>query len=224
MELNKVTSSEIAISQALERYWHTQASKNIAWIKKWSKVLTGSFTTHDVKWFVDGKLNACYNCVDRHLPHSADKIAIIWEGNNPNQNKKLTYKELHSAVSKFANLLKSLDVKKGDKICIYLPQIPEAIIAMLACARIGAIHSVVFAGFSAEALKSRIIDTEAKLLITADGAIRGEKLVSLKENSELAVQDCQNIKNVIVVKYIHNKIKWNEKIDIDYHSTLKNMD
>ncbi len=203
-------------------YWENQALYHIDWFKKWSDTLQGDFTNLDINWFVGGELNVCYNCVDRHLKNNKDKIALIWEGNEIGNSRKITYSELHIEICKFANVLKRNNIKKGDKICIYMPMIPEAVIAMLACARIGAIHSVVFAGFSADALKDRILDANCNLLITADGAIRGTKKISLKDNVDLAVKDCPNIKHVIVVKHIGEHIKWDSKRDIDYHFAIAN--
>lgn len=202
-------------------FWEEQAHQFISWIKPWKKAVSGDFKTLDIKWFESGKLNACYNCVDRHLKTRKNKVALIWEGNNPSESKTMTYGELHNAVCKFANVLKKLGIKKGDRICIYLPMIPEAMIAMLACARIGAIHSVVFAGFSADALKTRLLDANCCLLITADEGIRGEKTIPLKKNSDLALQESPNVKQVIVVKQTGHVIPWNDKQDLWYHEAMQ---
>lgn len=188
------------IDKEIVYYWEQQAANNIDWFKKWDRTLECNFQNLDINWFSGGELNVCYNCVDRHLKKHKNKTAIIWQGNEPHESQSLTFNELHIEVSKFANVLKKYGIKKGDRICIYMPMIPEAIIAMLACARIGAIHSVVFAGFSAEALKTRIIDADCAMLITADHTIRGTKFINLKENANDAVKDCPRIKHVIVVK------------------------
>ena len=170
-----------------EGFWAEQAAR-VDWIKPFTKVKDVSFAKDDmhVRWFEDGTLNACYNCVDRHLPEKADDVAIIWEGDEPDRDLKITYGELHARVSTFANALKALGAKKGDRITIYMPMIPEAAFAMLACARIGAIHSVVFGGFSPDALAGRIHDCESNIVITADEGVRGDKKVALKANVDAA--------------------------------------
>ncbi|RKZ05974.1 acetyl-coenzyme A synthetase, partial [bacterium] len=169
-----------------EGFWGEQA-EIIHWFKKWDKVL--EWNEPFAKWFQGGKTNIAYNCLDRHLEDGrADKTAIIWEGEPEGDSKKYTYRELHKEVSKFANILKKHGIKKGDRVCIYLPMIPELAISMLACARIGAIHSIVFGGFSAESLKDRIIDAEAKMLITADGSFRRGKVFPLKGNADKALE------------------------------------
>jgi acetyl-CoA synthetase len=177
-----------------------------------------------MQWFINGKLNACYNCVDRHLETRADQAAIIWEGNKPNETQFITYQELYERICKFANVLKKLGIKKGDRVCIYLPMIPEVVVAMLACARIGAVHSVVFGGFSPEALKSRILDADCCLLITADESMRGEKTIPLKKNSDIALRGCPNIQHVIVVKHTGSSIEWNKERDIWYHEIITDSD
>ena len=154
-----------------------------------------------MQWFVGGQLNPCYNCLDRHLPSKANQAALIWEGDEPSQTERLTYQELFTAVCQFANVLKTYQVKKGDRVCIYLPTIPEAVIAMLACARIGAVHSVVFGGFSSEALQNRIEDAGCKIVITADGAFRGQKWVPLKANVDQALRAYPQVQHVIVIKH-----------------------
>jgi len=171
--------------QALENpeaFWNEQAEKFISWFKPWSKTLSGNFEQTNLEWFFGGKLNACYNCVDRHLAQRGEQVAILWEGNDSQQSLKLTYAELFDQVCRLANVLKKWGIKKGDRVCIYLPMIPEAVIAMLACARIGAIHSVVFAGFSPEAMENRILDADCTALITANVSLRGAKVIPLKEN------------------------------------------
>ncbi len=205
-----------------ETFWATQAEKYLHWDRKWDNVLTGSFLNADVEWFTGAKLNVCYNCIDRHLPHAKDKIAIIWEGDEPNQARTLTYQELYQQVCRFANGLKSLGVKQGDRVAIYLPMIPEAAIAMLACARIGAIHSVVFAGFSAEALKDRIQDAHCSIVITADANQRGGKILPLKTNLDEIISDCDSVKHVVVVNYLNQSIIKNPH-DIDYHELVSHQ-
>ena len=185
-----------------EGFWAEHANV-IDWIKPFTKVKDVSFHKNDfhIKWFEDGTLNVCYNCVDRHLPKRKDQVAILWEGNNPQDTRKITYGELYEEVCVFANALKKLDIKKGDPVTIYLPMIPELTIAMLACARIGAIHSVVFAGFSSFALASRIDDSESKLVVTTNFANRGEKAIPLKATVDQALTEIekQTVEKVLVM-------------------------
>ena len=181
----------------LEGFWAKQAEA-LDWYKKWDSVLSGEPPFW--KWFVGGKLNASYNCLDRHLEKRGDKAAIIWEGEPEGDSRIYTYRELHHEVCKFANVLKSFGIKKGDRVCIYMPMIPELPIAMLACARIGATHSVVFGGFSAASLKDRIEDSEARLVITTDGSFRSGKTIPLKANTDLALQECPTVENVVVYR------------------------
>ena len=181
-----------------ENFWAEQAKK-VDWTKKWDKVMDYNFNTADIKWYLGGKLNVTYNCIDRHLEERGDQKAIIWESDDPNLDKSYTYKELHKEVSRFANVLKKHDVKKGDVVIIYMPMIPELSIAVLACARIGAIHSVVFGGFSSDSLKSRILDCKPKLLICADRGVRGGKSVPSKSNADTAMEDT-NVEKCIVVR------------------------
>jgi len=205
-----------------EGFWAEQADNYLTWYKKWDKVLDWSFDAKDlhIKWFEGGKLNVAYNCIDRHLDTRGDQVAIIWEGDDPNTDKKITYKELHTEVSKLANVLKARGVKKGDRVCIYMPMIPEAGYAMLACARIGAIHSVVFGGFSPEALKDRILDSDCQVVITADEGLRGGKAVPLKANTDKAVEQCPNVHTVLTVKNTGGNVHWNDKIDVWYHDAM----
>ena len=181
-----------------ENFWAEQAKK-VDWTKKWDKVMDYDFNTADIKWYLGGKLNVTYNCIDRHLEERGDQKEIIWESDDPNLDKSYTYKELHKEVSRFANVLKKHDVKKGDVVIIYMPMIPELSIAVLACARIGAIHSVVFGGFSSDSLKSRILDCKPKLLICADRGVRGGKSVPSKSNADTAMEDT-NVEKCIVVR------------------------
>lgn len=205
-------------------FWGEQAERFVSWFQKWQTVKTGGFAKLDMAWFIDGKLNACYNCVDRHLEKRKNQVAIIWEGDDPREVRQLTYAELHDEVCRFANVLKKQGVKKGDRVCIYLPMIPEAAMAMLACARIGAIHSVVFAGFSPEALKTRLLDANASLVITADEGLRGGKKIPLKNNVDLALTACPFVKNVIVVKRTGNSISWDKNRDLWYHEQIAEVD
>ena len=206
-----------------EDFWHEQANIYLTWQEKWQKVLTGSFKTLDVRWFVGGKLNACYNCVDRHLPTRGDQPAIIWESDDPSRSETITYHDLYTRVCRFANVLKYYEVNKGDRVCIYMPMIPDAVVAMLACARIGAVHSVVFGGFSSESLKTRINDADCRIVITANEGMRGNKPVPLKNNVDQALKDCPNVRTVIVVKHTNNQVAWNDKHDVWYHDAAANQ-
>ena len=205
-----------------EAFWEKEG-KRINWINPYTKVKDVTWSNKDVniKWFYDGTLNASYNCIDRHLSDKSDQIAIIWEGDDPNESKKITYKELHQKVSKFANMMKHFGVQKGDRVTIYMPMIPEAAYAMLACSRIGAIHSVVFGGFSPDALAGRILDCDSKFLITADEGIRGGKIVPLKVNSDKALEQCPDVKNVFVVKRTGGDIEMKEDRDLWYHEAVE---
>lgn len=206
-----------------EQFWSEQ-SELITWFSPWEKVFEGDFKNFNMQWFLEGKLNACYNCLDRHLELNADQTALIWESDDGKNSKYISYKQLHEQVCKFANVLKKQGVKKGDRVCIYLPMIPEIIVSMLACARIGAVHSVVFAGFSSEALKTRIQNLNSKLIITADESIRGGKITSCKVNTDNAIKEIPFVKKVIVVKRTSNSIPWDEKRDLWYHEILKEVD
>ncbi len=201
-------------------FWAKQGRTFISWSSPFKEALTGDFNNDNVEWFTHGKLNACYNCVDRHLKTRQSQVALIWEGNNPQESQRITYQELHQKICKFANVLKKHGIKKGARVCIYLPMIPEAVIAMLACARIGAIHSVVFGGFSAQALKARLLDADCQLLITADEGTRGQKTTLFKQNSDMALKECPNIQQVIVVKRTGKAIDWNDSRDIWYHEAM----
>ncbi|HOJ51935.1 MAG TPA: acetate--CoA ligase [Syntrophales bacterium] len=203
-----------------EAFWSEIAKEYVEWFKPFDRVMDYNFDVRKgdiyVKWFEGGKLNVSYNCLDRHLKVRPDKVAIQWEGNEPGEDRAFTYRELHAEVCKFANVLKSLGVKKGDRVTIFLPMIPELAISMLACTRIGAIHSIVFGGFSAEALRDRIQDAQSKLIITCDGTFRGAKAVPQKDTADTAIKDCPSIEKQIVVRRVGDKIKcnWNANRDI----------
>ncbi|PHX38244.1 acetyl-CoA synthetase, partial [Pseudomonas sp. NZIPFR-PS2] len=205
-------------------FWREQA-KRLDWIKPFTTVKQTSFDDHhvDIKWFADGTLNVSYNCLDRHLAERGDQAAIIWEGDDPSESRTITYRELHEEVCKFANALRGQDVHRGDVVTIYMPMIPEAVVAMLACTRIGAIHSVVFGGFSPEALAGRIIDCKSKVVITADEGIRAGKKIPLKANVDDALTnpETSSIQKVIVCKRTNGNIKWNQHRDIWYEDLMK---
>ena len=203
-----------------DQFWAEQAEHFLSWDQRWSKVSEYDFVKGQAAWFIDGKLNLAYNCIDRHLQTRADQTAIIWQGDNPDDAKHISYRELHQQVCKLANVLKQRGVKKGDRVCIYMPMVVEAAYAMLACARIGAIHSVVFGGFSPEALKDRILNSDCQTLITADEGVRGGKLVPLKANADLALQSCPNVHTVVTVQRTGGDIVWTEGRDIWYHQAV----
>ncbi len=208
-----------------DKFW-SEEGKKIEWIKPFSKVKDVSYDLKDlhIRWFYDGSLNVSSNCLDRHLEARGNQIAIIWEGDDPNDTKKITYRELHEEVCKFSNALKANGAKKGDRITIYMPMIPEAAVAMLACARIGAIHSVVFGGFSPDSLAGRITDCDSNIIITADEGIRGGKIIPLKENTDAALNLCSSVKKCIVVKRTGNDINWVEGRDVWYHEAISKVD
>ncbi|MFV2059642.1 MAG: acetate--CoA ligase [Gammaproteobacteria bacterium] len=206
-----------------DAFWSAQANKFLSWDKKWQTVQDWNFKTGNIKWFEGAKLNSCYNCIDRHLKTRADQVAIIWESDDPGKSEEITYKQLHTRVSQFANVLKKRNVKKGDRVCIYMPMIPEAAYAMLACARIGAVHSVVFGGFSPESIKDRIQDSDCQIVITADEGIRGGKSVPLKANTDIAVAQCPNVHTVLVIQHTKGKVDWNDKHDVWYHEAVSSV-
>ncbi|MCK5716017.1 MAG: AMP-binding protein, partial [Thiomargarita sp.] len=179
-------------------FWAEQAKEFVTWFKGWDTVQNCDYHDGKIRWFEGGKTNVSYNCLDRHLETRGDQVAIIWEGDNPKVDKKITYRQLHEQVCRFSNVLKERGVKKGDRICIYMPMIPEAAVAMLASTRIGAIHSVVFGGFSPEALKDRILDSGCDVVITADEGLRGGRAVPLKANVDKALTQCPNVHTVVV--------------------------
>ena len=205
-----------------DNFW-SKIAKRISWFKKWNTVSKIDYSKAHIEWFKEAELNACYNCLDRHVEdNNGNDIALIWEGNNPEEDKKFTYKELLDEVSKFANVLKDNDVKKGDRVCIYMQMIPELAIAMLACARIGAVHSIVFGAFSSDSLRDRINDSECKILITQDTGVRGKKdNIPMKKNCDDAINDCPSIKKVFVVKRTGTNIPFNYNRDIWWHEAMK---
>ncbi|HVJ54837.1 MAG TPA: acetate--CoA ligase [Aliidongia sp.] len=206
--------------EAPEEFWAEQG-KIVDWIKPFTKVKNTRFTDGvSIKWYEDGTLNVAANCIDRHLPTKGDQTAIIWEGDDPTESRHITYRELHEQVSRLANVMKGKGVKKGDRVTIYLPMIPEAAYAMLACARIGAIHSVVFGGFSPDSLIGRIQDAKATVLITADEGVRGGRRVPLKANADAALASCPEVDTVLVVKRTGGKVGWVEGRDAWYHDEV----
>ena len=210
-----------------EGFWREQAQR-IDWIEPFTEVKDVSYDAKDlhIRWFADGALNACANCLDRHLPARANQIAIIWEGDDPNEDRKITYGELHDEVCRFANVLREQGVKRGDRVTIYMPMIPETVVAMLACARIGAIHSVVFGGFSPESLRGRIEDCGSRIVITADEGVRGGKKVPLKANVDAAIEKlgANKVDTVVVVRRTGDDVPWSNGRDLWYHELLENAD
>ena len=204
-----------------EGFWAEQASTYLSWSKPWDKVLEWDFEDDiSIAWFIGGKLNVTLNCLDRHLEKRGEQTAIIWEGDNPQEDRHISYRELHAEVCKFANVLKSRGVSKGDRVAIYMPMIPEAAVAMLACARIGAVHSVVFGGFSPDSLRDRILDSDCQTVITADEGVRGGRNVALKINADKAVSECPNVHTCVVVKRTGGDVEWNDERDVWYHEAM----
>ena len=200
-----------------EEFWAEQAGKLIHWHKPWKSVCRSDFRKAETSWFAGAKLNVAFNCIDRHLDRRGEQTAIIWEGDEPTDDKHITYRELHSHVCKLANALKRRGVVKGDRVCIYMPMIPEATYAMLACARIGAVHSVVFGGFSPESLKEGILDSDCQTVITADEGVRGGKTIPLKANVDAALENCPGVHSVFVVRRTNAEVGWVDERDICYH-------
>jgi len=214
---------QVLYKQSIEQpeiFWAEQATQFLHWNKPWHTVMNYDYPTGFIRWFEGGALNVSVNCIDRHLEKRGDQIAIIWEGDNSAHDKKITYLQLHQEVCKFANVLKAQGVKKGDRVCIYLPMISEAASVMLACTRIGAVHSVVFGGFSSEALKDRILDSDCHYVICADEGYRGGKTIAIKANVDLAAKSCPELKKVIVIKNTGNPVDWHEQRDLWYHDVM----
>ncbi|GJM12218.1 MAG: acetyl-coenzyme A synthetase 2 [Pseudohongiella sp.] len=210
--------------EAPEDFWAEQAGNLLHWHEPWKKVTSGDFSKAESKWFEGAKLNVAYNCIDRHLERHADQTAIIWEGDNPEVDKHISYRELYTEVCKLSNALKARGVNKGDRVCIYMPMVPEAAYAMLACARIGAVHSVVFGGFSPESIKDRILDSDCQTVITADQGVRGGRTIPLKANVDEALQHCPNVHSVFVVRRTNVEVPWNEQRDVCYHKATEAAD
>ena len=207
-----------------EGFFGEMASEFLSWDQPWDSVVNYDFVKGEAAWFSGGKLNVSYNCIDRHLPERADQTALIWEGDDPADSKHITYGELKEQVCKLANVLKARGVQKGDRVCIYMPMIPEAAYAMLACTRIGAVHSIVFGGFSPEALKDRILDSDCQTVITADEGVRGGRSVPLKVNADKALQSCPNVHTCLVVERTGNDVNWVEGRDQWYHELMAGAD
>ncbi len=203
-----------------ETFWAEQANEFLDWFKPWDRVVRQDFTKAEIAWFEGGEINLAYNCIDRHVAKNPEQTAIIWEGDNPNDSEHISYQQLHDRVCQLANAMKQLGVQKGDRVCLYMPMIPEATYAMLACARIGAVHSVVFGGFSPEALRGRINDSECKLVITADQGVRGQKAIPLKANVDAACIETPSVENVLVCKLTGGDIEWQEERDVWYHELV----
>ncbi len=204
-----------------EGFWAEQARQFVSWHKPWDTVMDVDYHQAQIKWFAGARLNVCYNCVDRHLENRGDQVAILWECDDPEVDKSITYNQLFELVSRFGNVLKSRGVNKGDRVSIYMPMIPEAAVAMLACARIGAVHSVVFGGFSPDALRDRILDSDCQVVITADQGPRGGKNVPLKENVEKALEDCPNVHTTILVQRTGNPVTVSTERDVWYHEAME---
>lgn len=206
-----------------EAFWGNKAERYLDWYRPWDSIYEGDFKRCEVSWFKGGQLNASVNCVDRHLDNRADQVAIIWEGDTSDLQRKITYQEMYEEVCKLANGLKVRGVNRGDRVCIYMPMVPEAVYAMLACARIGAVHSVVFGGFSPNSLRDRILDCDCRALITADEGIRGGKHIPLKQNTDEALKECPDVNTVVVYERTGASIEWQEGRDISYQQLTSNQ-
>ena len=218
--LKEYNNQKEKFTQKPEKFWEEKAN-SFVWKKKWSEVLDWNFKDAKIKWFSGGKLNITENCLDRHLKKRGNQIAIKWIANNPNEKSiDLTYKELHKQVCKFSNVLKKHGISKGDRVCLYMPMVVELSIAVLACARVGAIHSVVFAGFSAKSLSDRINDAKCNTLITADGGFRGNKITPLKDISDEAMLSTPSIKTCIVLKRTESEVSMKSKRDYWWHNEM----
>ncbi len=204
-------------------FWAEQATRFLDWSTPWQTVQRYDLKTGEAAWFAGAKLNVSYNCIDRHLDKRGDQTALLWEGDDPAESAHITYKKLHHHVCRLANVLKSRGVNKGDRVCIYMPMIPEAAYAMLACSRIGAIHSVVFGGFSPDSLRDRILDADCRTVITADEGVRGGKFVPLKQNVDKALQSCPDVSTVVVVERSQGSVDWVEGRDLWYHQAVREV-
>ena len=204
-------------------FWAEQATRFLDWSAPWDTVQRYNLKTGEASWFAGAKLNVSYNCIDRHLEKRADQVAIIWEGDNPADSTSITYKQLHENVCRLANVLKSRGVEKGDRVCIYMPMIPEAAYAMLACTRIGAVHSVVFGGFSPDSLRDRILDADCRTVITADEGVRGGRPVPLKQNVDKALQSCPDVSTVLMIERSNVQVNWVEGRDLKYQQALRDV-
>ncbi|HHJ14878.1 MAG TPA: acetate--CoA ligase [Gammaproteobacteria bacterium] len=207
-----------------DSFWSEQAQSFLDWYKPWDKVLEWNYEEPRIAWFVGAQLNVSHNCIDRHLEDRSEQTAILWEGDDPATDRHISYRELHQEVCRFANVLKARGVKKGDRVCIYMPMIPEAAYAMLACARIGAVHSVVFGGFSPESIKDRILDSDCRVVITADEGVRGGRSIPLKANTDQALEGCPDVHTVLVVRHTGGDIAWREGRDVWLHEIAATVD
>ena len=204
-----------------EGFWAEMADEHVHWFRKWDRVADWTFGGDvSIRWFDGARVNVAYNCLDRHLAERGDKPAILWEGDEPGEERRITFRELHAEVCRFANVLKSKGVEKGDRVCVYMPMVPEAAVAMLACARIGAVHSVVFGGFSPDALRDRILDSDCRVVVTADEGPRGGRNVPLKKNTHAALEECPNTHTCIVVRRTGNDVPWRDGRDVWYHEVM----
>ena len=204
-----------------DAFWADMANEHVHWFRKWERVADWTFDGDvSIRWFDGARVNVAYNCLDRHLEERGDKPAILWEGDAPGEERRITFRELHAEVCRFANVLKSRGVRKGDRVCVYMPMVPEAAVAMLACARIGAVHSVVFGGFSPDALRDRILDSDCRVVVTADEGPRGGRNVPLKRNTHEALEECPNTHTCIVVRRTGNEVPWRDGRDVWYHEVM----
>ena len=206
-----------------DAFWAQQAHAFIDWMQPWTQLHYSDFSKGEARWFEGGKLNVSVNCIDRHLATRGTQTALLWEGDDPANSRHITYNELHEQVCRLANALRARGVRKGDRVSIYMPMIPEAAYAMLACARIGAIHSVVFGGFSPESIKDRILDSDCRVVITADQGLRGGKSIPLKHNVDKALEHCPDVHTVLVVKHTGAQTGWTAGRDLWYHESIASV-